>query len=277
MKFITLLGAIILSCLSLSSPAATLPIAAAIPGGAVVLDLGTAHQPAPLARYASRQVMIIQDKGRWQAIIGSPLDTKPGVQRLELLQNGHWTGSIAFQVKYKNYKAQYLTIKNKNMVDPDAKTMKRIRSDQKRIRTALDHWSDAAPTTLRFTRPAKGRFSSHFGLRRFFNKKPRRPHSGLDIAASRGTPIQAPAPGRVIETGNYHFNGNTVFIDHGQGLVTMYCHMNRIGVQTGQTVHTGDALGTIGSTGRVTGPHLHWSVSLNGTMVEPKLFLGIAP
>ena len=127
---------------------------------------------------------------------------------------------------------------------------------------------------LRMYAPVPGRRSGSFGLRRIFNGQSRNPHSGMDIAAATGTPVRAPLAGRVIDTGDYFFNGNTVWLDHGGGLLSMYCHLSAVDVKPGDALQTGERLGAVGATGRVTGPHLHWSISLNRAMVDPALFIG---
>ena len=207
------------------------------------------------------------------AIVGIPLAAKPGPATIELQGRNGSRANVSFDIGQKSYKTQRLTIKNKRMVDPNQQDLERIASERKRINAALEHYSTADRVDMAMVRPVVGVESSPFGLRRYYNDKPRRPHSGLDIAAPEGTPIVAAAPGTVIETGGFFFNGTTVFIDHGQGLVTMYCHMSRIDVEPGTRVERGEQIGAVGATGRVTGPHVHWSVSLNDTRVDPTLFL----
>ena len=131
------------------------------------------------------------------------------------------------------------------------------------------------PSNLLLDRPVNGgRLSSPFGLRRFFNGQERNPHSGLDFAVPSGTPIKAPAAGVVVLVGDYFFNGKTVFLDHGQGFVSMFCHMSAIDVKVGDEVPRGGGGGQGGATGAATGPHLHWNVSLNDARVDPAIFIG---
>jgi len=268
-RLLTLLLCLLYSGTLLAAPADNpLPHTAAVPGGIVSVDLGLAKGKAPTARFNKRPVMVLQTNGHWQAVVGIPLATKPGKHQLQVSDRP----TINFQVNAKKYAEQRITIKTKRKVNPNKEDMKRIRGERRRINAALRHWQQQAKVDTRFTLPVVGRLSSPFGLRRFFNEQPRKPHSGIDIAAPAGTPIVAPAAGRVIENGNFFFNGNSVFIDHGQGLVTMYCHMSRIDVKPGQIVKRGEVIGAVGQTGRVTGPHLHWSVSLNDARVAPGLF-----
>lgn len=250
-----------------------LPALSPVPGGVAAVPVGD-DPVAPEVRYDNRKVMVIRGDGNtWLALVGIPLSTGPGRQRLEVRTADGSRQTRLFSVHDKQYRTQHLTIKNKRMVNPNTEDLMRIRAERDAINAALGQWSEPQSVPLRFDAPVPGPRSSSFGLRRFFNGQPRRPHSGMDIAAPEGTPIRAPASGTVVERGDYFFTGNTVFVDHGKGLITMYAHLNTIDVVTGQRVERGDLLGTVGMTGRVTGPHLHWAVSLNHTMVDPALFL----
>ena len=241
-----------------------------VPGGVVIIPINSKDRPK--AFFYDKRVLVIGESQNWKAIIGIPLKIELGEHKLKVVSNGV-EANYLFEVVGKAYEAQYLTIKNKRQVNPNKEDMLRITRERKLISKAKINWREIDNVPLRFIKPAKGPFSSSFGLRRFFNNQPRNPHSGLDIAAKTGTPIVAPAAGIVTNAGDYFFNGKTVFLDHGQGLITMYCHMENISVEEGDIVDVNDLLGTIGSTGRVTGAHLHWSVILNNTTVEPLLFL----
>lgn len=249
-----------------------LPREAPVPGGVVILELGNATQ-RPSASYNGKPVMVVSRNNRWNAVVGIPLGAKAGKHTLVVKQDNGQTNTLAFAVEGKAYETQHITIKDKRKVNPNKLDLQRIGKEKKRIQNSLALFSRQQDVPLRLALPVDGTQSSPFGLRRYFNEQPRKPHSGLDIAAPIGTPIRAPAAGRVIDTGNFFFNGNTVFLDHGQGFVTMYCHMDHIDVSSGQEVASGQPLGTVGMTGRVTGPHLHWGVSLNDARVDPALFL----
>jgi murein DD-endopeptidase MepM/ murein hydrolase activator NlpD len=197
---------------------------------------------------------------------------RPGAHELSVLDGEASTRAIRFDVGRRDYETQHLVL-DPRQVEPSPRNLRRIAREQESLNRAFSTFRDAAPESLGFDLPSEGRVSSSFGLRRFLNNEPRQPHSGVDIAAPEGTPIAAPAAGRVIEIGDYFFNGLTVILDHGQGLVTMYNHLSQIDVAKGARVARGERIGAIGRTGRVTGPHLHWSVSLNNARVDPALFL----
>ena len=251
--------------------ATALPGQAAIPGGVVIVPLSAEDLAKPVVKYRKKPVAVVKSDGQWLAIVGVPLGAKIGTQRLTVTQAGEISRAL-FEIQDKAYPTQHITIKNKRKVNPNKLDMKRINKESARIKSALRHWTDKADLPLQFAWPIEGRVSGLFGRRRVFNGQARRPHSGMDIAAPTGTEIHAPAEGIVRGTGDYFFNGKTVFIDHGQGLVTMFCHLDRIDVQDGQIIEQGNVIGTVGATGRVTGPHLHLGVSLNDARVEPRLF-----
>ncbi len=265
---------------SLASPAAldaaaaaalVLPRHSAVPGGVVLLDLPGPATPTPVVRFEGNRVMVLREGTNLRAIVGIPLAQAPG-EALVTIERDGLRETRPIVIAGKEYRSQYLKVPPRQ-VDLAPTDAARVEVEQKRIRAALATFSDTPPATLRMQPPVGGPRSSSFGLRRFFNRQPRNPHSGMDIAAPTGTPVLAPADGRVIDTGSYFFNGGSIFIDHGQGLVTMYCHLSKIGVQVGQSIRTGKLIGAIGATGRVTGPHLHWGVALNRALVDPALFL----
>ena len=235
------------------------------PGGIHIIRL-----PADVAwvSYEGRPVLI---RGR-EALIGINIAAKPGPH--DALLHGEQTTTSRFQVQPKAYPEQRLTITNPKLVNPDPDDLRRIEAEATRMEQVyLGFHAGAVPTGLH--QPVSGRTSSPFGFRRVFNGEPRNPHSGLDIAASTGTPIKAPAAGTVRLTGDFFFNGNSVFLDHGQGLISMVCHLSAIKVKEGDVVQAGHLLGLVGATGRATGPHLHWSVSMNGNRVDPVLAMQV--
>lgn len=244
-----------------------------VPGGIALIPLEDRGGSPPTVHYNDRRVLVTRDQDAWVAVVGIPLTAQPGTHTLAISRDGKSPERHPFEVHDKAYASQHITLQNRRMVNPNPEDLKRIARERERINKALGHWSDSDTVEMGFDWPTTGRPSSPFGLRRFFNGEPRNPHSGQDISAPAGVPVKAPAAGRVVDVGNYFFNGKTVFLDHGQGLITMFCHLERIDVQPGQTVKRGEPLGLVGSTGRATGPHLHWSVSLNRAMVDPALFL----
>ncbi|MEN5028283.1 peptidoglycan DD-metalloendopeptidase family protein [Pseudomonas sp. Ps21-P2] len=240
-----------------------------VPGGVAVVDLGPAPQ-APKATWQGKPVLVVKDQdARWLAIVGIPLSVKPGTAQ-QVSSGGR---NLPFVVGNKKYPEQRITLKNQRQVNPNPDDLKRIEQELEVQVRAYRTFSPVTPSNLLLDKPVDGPLSSKFGVRRFFNGEERNPHAGLDFAVPAGTPIKSPAAGKVILIGNYFFNGNTVFVDHGQGFISMFCHMSKIDVKVGDAVPRGGVVGRVGSTGRATGPHMHWNVSLNDARVDPAIFI----
>lgn len=254
------------------SLASVLPDQLTVPGGITILPVATIDQPTPKVFFYNNRVVVTANKTHWMALIGIPLSAKAGDHQITI-KTANNTRHQSFNITDKDYPAQHITITKKRMVTGFTKAdLEKINADKIAMAKAKAVWAERE-IDADFITPVEGRLSSLFGLKRFINNIPKRPHSGLDIAAPTGTAILAPSSAIVIDTGSYYFNGNTVFLDHGQGLLSAYLHMDSISVKPGQTVKQGDPIGTVGETGRVTGPHLHWMVYLNKVSVDPALFI----
>jgi murein DD-endopeptidase MepM/ murein hydrolase activator NlpD len=252
------------------------PRVSAVPGGVVTFQLAGAPDQIPVVTFNGRQVMVVRQGDTWLAVLGIGLSIEPGDYHVNVQQLGGGEQKLPFTVKPKEYTVQKLKVPP-SQVNLSPENEERVKMESAKVRAVLDAFTARVPSTLRLEQPVPGVRQTSFGKRRVFNGESRNPHSGMDIAAPTGTPIKAPLAGRVVDVGSYFFNGNNVVIDHGLGLATMYCHLSKISVKVGQELKLGDVLGEVGATGRVTGPHLHWGVSLNGAMVDPSLFLPPLP
>lgn len=273
--FVAFCAGALLALVGPSLAHAGLPRAASVPGGVALVSLGPVSadgaQP-PRAWLADQRVLVTAAAGRWVAVVGLALDTAPGAHELRV-EAASETRSVGFTVNAKNYPEQRITIKDSSKVQLSASDLARVEGEVAAIAHLKRHWREETVTDTGFVLPAEGRLTGRFGVRRFFNGEPRSPHAGFDIAVPRGAAVRANANGTILATDDYFFNGQTVFVDHGNGLISMYCHLERIDVQPGDAVAKGQRIGLSGMTGRATGPHLHWSVILNGAMVDPELFV----
>lgn len=257
--------------LSSSVLAAGLPRESRVPGGIAFIEVPGGESP-PVVTFDGHRAAVIEREDAWVAVVGLPLSVETGEHKLNV-ETSEGSIDVPFRIAEKSYRTQHLTIKNPRQVNPAPEDLARIEKERQRSDVALSMFSVVDVPGFELQVPVEGAQSDSYGSRRIFNGQPRSPHSGMDIAAAKGTPIRAPAAGTVVEVGDFFFNGNTLFIDHGFGLVTMYCHLDSLKAKLGDQVQRGDVIGTVGATGRVTGPHLHWGVALNRAMVDPRLFL----
>ena len=262
---------VLLITLLCSYTAHAIPEQALVPGGIALLKLPD-YNPDTKVYFNNRRIAVFPYRDTWIAMAGIGLSTKPGDYEFSIRRADGLRLNTKISVKYKKYDEQHLTIKNKRKVNPNKKDNERIAAESQRKRKARKQFSEIDPN-VDFIWPTTGRISSIFGLRRFFNEQERRPHSGLDIAADEGTPVLATADGTVIDTGDFFFSGNMIYLDHGQGIISLYAHLSKISVKPGDIVKQGDIIGDVGQTGRVTGPHLHFAIYANQTLIDPVFML----
>jgi murein DD-endopeptidase MepM/ murein hydrolase activator NlpD len=238
-----------------------------------LLRVGDATEPRPAVSRDGVPVWVSRQATQWVAAVGLPLSLQPGEQQVEVRSTNGAARTITFTVKPKRYPVQHVTLRDQAMVEPPADVMARIERESAHLKVVRSQWRETAATDAAFVQPARGRLSGRFGGSRVLNGKPRAPHAGLDVAVMTGTAVLAPADGVILDIGDYYFCGKTMFIDHGNGLLSLFCHLSEWDAKVGDSVRKGQAVARSGATGRASGPHLHWSVYLNGTSVEPELFL----
>ena len=247
---------------------------AAAPGRVAQVRLGPADPP-PQAYLDGRRLMVRREGGEWVALAGIPLSAKArSTVPLELYYGGGRREVRRLPIVAWKYQTQRLSVPA-DQADLPPEQFERYQKERVHFAQVLSTFSEAGPADLGLLQPVPGHRSGSFGLRRIINGMPRSPHSGLDIAAPDGTPVAAAAAGRVVDVGEYLFLGRTIVLDHGQGLLTLYAHLSAIDTAAGETVAAGASIGKVGATGRATGPHLHFSVYLNATSVDPAIFLGV--
>jgi murein DD-endopeptidase MepM/ murein hydrolase activator NlpD len=255
-----------------AAPAARFPRASAVPGGVARVPLGAAPHP-PQVRLGGTRVLVVRDGDEWIALVGIALSTRPGARlKVEVERAGGSAVLHEVTVARKDYASQHLKVPP-GQVDLSPEDLARYERERAHLDGVLRTFTEDAPSILAMVQPAAGVPSNSFGLRRYFNGKARNPHGGMDIPAPAGTPVVAAAAGRVIDIGDYFFSGRTIVLDHGAGLLSLYAHLSAVDSRIAQSVAAGAPIGQVGATGRVTGPHLHFSVYLNAAAVDPALFL----
>ena len=216
----------------------------------------------------------------WIALVGIDLDVRPGTYVVSVSATGPAgavTAKHRLAVRAKRFATRRLTV-DPDFVDPPASEAARIERERATLSAAWE--GTAGPSSvpeLVFVLPVPEKANSAFGTRSIFNGQPRNSHSGADFPSKAGEPIKAPAPGKVVIADDFYFSGGTVVVDHGLGIVSLFAHMSQVLVKAGADVAQGEVLGLVGATGRVTGPHLHWTVRVNGARVDPLSLVALLP
>jgi murein DD-endopeptidase MepM/ murein hydrolase activator NlpD len=240
------------------------------PGDVVRVEIGSARDEHVSAQVLGQDLRFEFDarRQRWRAFLGIDLETEPGAYRMEIQRSGETTAAIhTVNVETRQFRVRRLRVSGA-FVDPPPEALEQIALDSQ---TLSDVYARVSPTEWAgaFLLPVNGKPSSNFGTRSYYNGQRRSPHAGVDFAGATGTPIRAANHGTVALAASLYFTGNTVVVDYGSRLFSVFAHLSALHVKAGDLVGPETIVGLVGATGRVTGPHLHWSVRLNGARVDP--------
>ena len=249
------------------------------PGELVVLTVAAPKALADIrARAFDRDLPAFAvDRRTWRVLVGIDLDVAPRTYTVDVtgMDDGmELTATHRLVVTPRQFRTRKLTV-DPAFVNPPPDAVERINREATEMNGLWSHSEMAKLWTGAFVRPVPEEANSAFGTRSILNGEPRSPHSGADFNSPAGTPIKAPNAGRVVLAGDRYFTGNTVMIDHGLTLFSLFAHLSEMEVKVGDTVAAGDVIGKVGATGRVTGPHLHWSVRINGSRIDPLSLLAV--
>jgi len=219
-------------------------------------------------------VFVQKQKNDWLMLI--PFSLFKDTEHLRFTSN---TSSLyqvhLFNLKKENYTKQYIKVGRRKSSKTPKKSIKRIQEDYFLKKETYARRSKIYINSLQMIKPLDSALRHDFGRKRFFNGVAKNPHGGIDLSGKKGDQIKAALSGEIIILGNLFYNGHMIIIDHGQGLLTAYSHLSKFLKKDGDWVRQGDVIGEVGSTGRATGPHLHWSVYLGGEPINPDLFLDL--
>jgi len=240
-------------------------------GDLSLIRIRSENGDAPQVIWMGNEVYLASNhqKTDWYGFLGVDLNAEPGHYKVLVKMPGSEDEKqLEVEVREKDYGVRRLTLP-RNMVDLDSETLQRVRKESKRMKSLWEPPPLAPQWTGPFLSPISGEVVGPFGQRSIINDQPRSPHSGVDLKGERGVPVRAINHGQVVLTDDHFFTGLTVVVDHGGGIQSMYFHLDRIRVEEGQTVARGHVIGLVGSTGRATGPHLHWGIRMNGARIDP--------
>ena len=233
---------------------------------------GMTAQPLKM-NFIEREFSLESVAEGWRGVAAVPLGTKAGSYQLSIKLQSKKELFLTITVLAHDYGEQRLTVPEEMVMPMRPENLQKIKQDRKKLRIVYASSGDSLLFTEVIQPPLSSTITSPFGRRRLLNGKPKAPHGGIDYKAAVGVPIVAAAKGRVVLAQELYYSGNLVIIDHGLDIFTLYMHLNKIACRPGDVVNPGQLVGTAGSSGRVTGPHLHWGVKIAGVFVDPLRFV----